>query len=213
MNLRKLVLSLMVFVGCALLGAATGCSNCPTGTVDVALSSGHKCVSTALSGDMGSSDGGEDPVVTGCADGSEDLLGAVWGCLCSYAKGQARACCKPGFHIPTDATGLDQALCNQRNAFYMADVLGYSDLPGSCLAPPVSCSPTADRDRLRFGCGGLVAKEIEQDCGTTSCGGFSRDLRCNGPITVFYNCNQSTSIDSEVNMEPRIGVLCVRDSL
>lgn len=145
----------------------------------------------------------------GCAAANGRRFGAVWGCPGTFAMGAARSLCAPGFHVAQDMNGVDLSACNADQAFFVADIVSYSDLD-QCNQPAgsFSCTATTQMQRHRYGCGKVLAADILAGC-TNKCGGFDRAFDCNAnPPTVKYRCYLTTGLDSESNQETTIGVLC-----
>lgn len=146
------------------------------------------------SGDAGSK--------TGCADGAGIQFGAAWACSGAFSVGAARALCAPGWHVCTDATGIDLTACNARPNFWAADVLGSRQTTTYYL-----CGPTVVADRLLYGCG---AAQHVRNFITALCSGFTIFVDCSA-VTNYWDCTAFHSLNQTINKVSTDGVLCCKN--
>ncbi len=143
----------------------------------------------------------------GCHSGMGFVVGTAFACPGTFdgQKTLASQLCAAGYHICTNATGIDQTTCRTLSGFFAAQVQMHRD--AKSLDPMTfACGPAMMMQlRLISGCGRMTANDVF-DVTKQACSGFDQALDC--ILDNAWNCDTAMMLDMAQQSNPGDGVLC-----
>ncbi len=179
------------------------------GEIPIRCDADNPCpMGSTCNGGLCSGTGGDAGVPDwGCAAGADAgtrltvaPASPVYACPGSFAQGQARALCSPGWRVCTQRDPVAASTCSAggKPGFMLADV-------PAALGTSFRCQLTSLDERLFMGCGDCTIEPCYLR--TENCSGFQSAARDG---KGGFDFSKGHSLDKSINTNPQNGVLCCR---